>query len=62
MIGVATSLFKKQDANAKNEEKVDNFKLNKEQDDILQNISQTIKCNVDKRPVSLLYLRLHKTR
>ena len=49
MIGVATSLFKKQDANAKNEEKVDNFKLNKEQDDILQNISQTIKCNVDKK-------------
>lgn len=49
MIGVATSLFKKQDANAKKEEKVDNFKLNKEQDDILQNISQTIKCNVDKK-------------
>lgn len=49
MIGIATSLFKKQDANAKNEEKVDNFKLNKEQDDILQNISQTIKCNVDKK-------------
>ena len=49
IIGGLNSLFSKKENNTANKNKINNFMLNKEEDDIAQNIKQAIKCNVDKK-------------